>query len=228
MGFQEAKVTVERMEQDVKTGIVNVKIDVEQGQKFMVRTVRREVFFPDTNTNAPVELRTNVLGVTYSKWWEQDYAHSTRTNYYSRGYPETSVALQTERKDPQGTNVFLDLLAIVKTGPRVRAGDVSFHGNKRTKESMLARRVPQQTGDWLDRLKAEKGQYQLARLGSFDTVELNYQTVSSNLWDVRYDLKEGKRLEISPLFGFGSYDLLRVGVEIDQYNLWGLAHNSQL
>jgi outer membrane protein assembly factor BamA len=30
------------------------------------------------------------------------------------------------------------------------------------------------------------------------------------------------------LFGFGSYDLLRVGVEVDQYNLWGLAHNSQL
>lgn len=228
MGFQDAKVTVGRLEQDDKTGNVNVRIDVVQGQKFMVRTVRREVFFPDTNTNAPVELRTNVLGVTYSKWWEQDFNHSVRTNYYGRGYPETAVTLQTERKDPEGTNVFLDLLAVVKTGPRVRAGDVSFHGNKRTKESMLERRVPQQTGDWLDRLKAEKGQYRLARLGIFDTVELNYQTVSSNLWDVRYDLKEGKRLEVSPLFGFGSYDLLRVGVEVDQYNLWGLAHNSQL
>jgi outer membrane protein insertion porin family len=45
---------------------------------------------------------------------------------------------------------------------------------------------------------------------------------------VRYDLKEGKRIEISPLAGFGSYDLLRVGVELDQYNLWGLAHNSQI
>ncbi len=228
MGFQDVQVTVGRQEQDVKTGNVTVRIDVVQGQKFMVRTVRREVYFPDTNTNAPMELQTNVLGVTYSKWWDQDFAHSVRTNYYSRGYPETSVVMQTERKEPQGTNVFLDLLAVVKTGPRVRAGDVSFRGNKRTKESMLERRVPQQTGDWLDKLKAEKGQYRLARLGIFDNVELNYQTVSSNLWDVRYDVKEGKRLEVSPLFGFGSYDLLRVGVEVDQYNLWGLAHNSQL
>jgi outer membrane protein assembly factor BamA len=57
---------------------------------------------------------------------------------------------------------------------------------------------------------------------------LNYETVSSNLWDVRYDLKEGKQIEISPLFGFGSYDIVRGGVEVQQYNLWGLAHNSDL
>jgi len=45
---------------------------------------------------------------------------------------------------------------------------------------------------------------------------------------VQYDLKEGKRLEISPLFGFGTYDGLRGGVEIDRYNLWGVAHSDQL
>ena len=122
----------------------------------------------------------------------------------------------------------MDMVAIVKTGPRVRVGDVSFKGTKRTKESMLENRVPFQTGDWLDRLKAEHGQYRLARLGVFESAELNYETVGTNLWDVRYDLKEGKRLEISPLAGFGSYDLLRVGVEVDQYNLWGLAHSSKL
>ncbi len=226
MGYEDAKVTVGKIEQDDKTGSVSVRVDVMQGPQFMVRTVRQETFY--LGTNAPSDLRTNLIGQNYSKWWEQDYMQGIRTNYYHQGYPDTTVTMQMEKREPAGTNLILDLLAVIKTGPRVRAGDVSFKGNKRTKESMLAGRVPLQTGDWLDRLKAEKGQYRLARLGAFESVELNYQTVSSNLWDVRYDLKEGKRIEISPLVGFGSYDLLRVGVEIDQYNLWGLAHNSEL
>jgi len=228
MGFQDVKVTVGKADQDDATGNVLVRIDVTQGSKFIVRSVRQEVFFPDTATNAPTDLRTNRPMRIYSKWWEQDFTHGVRTNYYAMGYPDTSVALQTERHDPVGTNVFLDLLARVTTGPRVRTGDVSFTGNKRTRESILARRVPLHTGDWLNRLEAERGQYRIARLGVFDSVQLNYETVSSNLWDVRYDLKEGKQIEISPLFGFGSYDLVRGGVEVQQYNLWGLAHNSDL
>jgi outer membrane protein insertion porin family len=226
MGFQDARVTVGKFNQDERTGNVDVRIDVVAGPKYMVRSVRREVYFP--GTNAPVDLRTNIVGKAYSKWWEQDFTHAIRTNYYSLGYPGTTAILQRERSEPAGTNVFLEIVAKVETGPRVRTGDISFPGDKRTKESMLSDRVPLHTGDWLDRLKAERGQYRLARLGIFDSVELNYQNVSSNLWDVRYDLKEGKRIEISPLFGFGSYDLLRGGVEVDQYNLWGLAHNSQL
>jgi outer membrane protein insertion porin family len=226
MGFQDARVTVGSFQQDDHTGNVDVRIDVNQGPRFIARSVRQEVFYPDTN--APEDLRTNSLQKIYSKWWEQDFTHGIRTNYYRLGYPGTAVSLQTERREPAATNVFLDMVAQVKTGPRVRTGDVSFQGDKRTSESLLSGRVPLHTGDWLNRLKAERGQYRLARLGVFDSVELNYQTVSSNLWDVRYDLKEGKRIEVSPLFGFGSYDLLRVGVEVDQFNLWGLAHNSQL
>lgn len=226
MGFEDAKVTVARLEQDEHSGDVSVWIDVTQGPKFIVRKVRQEAFYP--GTNAPADLRTNVVAKIYSRWWEQDFTHRIKTNYYAQGYPDTSVALRTERREAAGTNVVLDLRADVNTGPRVRTGDVSFQGDKRTKESLLSNRVPLKTGDWLDRLKAERGQYRIARLGVFDSVELNYQTVSSNLWDVRYDLKEGKRIEVSPLFGFGSYDLLRVGVEVNQYNLWGLAHNSDL
>jgi outer membrane protein assembly complex protein YaeT len=226
MGFRDQDVSVARLDQDDETGKVSVQIDVHEGPKFTVRTVRRETFYP--RTNAAVDLRTNKLNATYSKWWEQDFSHSARTNYYQKGYPETSVAIKIERREPVGTNVFLDVLAQVKTGERVRVGDVSFTGNNRTRESMLMNRVPLQTGDWLNRVDAERGQYRIARLGVFDSVELNYETVSTNLWDVRYDLKEGKRLEISPLIGFGSYDLLRVGIEVEQFNLWGLAHSSDL
>ena len=228
MGFQEQTVTIGNTNQNDRTGDVFVRIDVDQGPKFIVRSVRQEAFFPDTSTNAPVDLRTNRPMRAYSKLWEQDFTHGVRTNYYAKGYPDTSVAVQTENREPAGTNVLLDLLARVTTGPRVRTGDVTFEGNKRTRESILERRVPLEPGDWLNRLDAERGQYRIARLGVFDSVQLNYEPVSTNLWDVHYDLKEGKQIEVSPLFGFGSYDLVRGGVEVQQFNLWGRAHNSDL
>jgi outer membrane protein assembly factor BamA len=218
---------VGKLDQDNRTGNVSLRVDVTQGPKFVVRSVRQEVYFVNSNA-PPTNLRTNWLFHTYSTWWEQDFTHSLKTNYYTLGYPGTAVALKIEQREPIGTNVFLDIMARIDTGPRVRTGDVSFQGEKHTKVSLLERRVPLKTGEWLNRLDAERGQYRLARLGVFDTVELNYQTVSSNLWDVRYDLKEGKRLEVSPIFGFGTYDGLRGGVEVDQYNLWGLAHNDQI
>lgn len=227
MGYRDQDVKVGKLDQDNRTGNVNLRVDITQGPKFIVRSMRREVFFVDTNA-PPTDLRTNWLFKTYSTWWEQDFTHSLKTNYYALGYPGTAATLKIERSEPIGTNVFLDMVARVETGPRVRTGDVSFQGQKHTKVSLLERRVPLQTGNWLNRLDAEQGQYRLARLGVFDTVELNYQTVSSNLWDVRYDLKEGKQLEVSPIFGFGTYDLLRGGVEVNQYNLWGLAHNDEI
>src|ERR1043166_5830882 len=118
MGFQEAQVRAGPLDKNDRTGDINVKIQVTQGPAFLVRSVRQEVFFP--GTNAPADVRTNQINRPYSKWWEQDFSQSIKTNYYHQGYPETSVTIQTEGREPSGTNVFLDLFAQVKTGPRVR------------------------------------------------------------------------------------------------------------
>jgi outer membrane protein assembly factor BamA len=39
-------------------------------------------------------------------------------------------------------------------------------------------------------------------------------------------VKEGKQLNVSLLFGYGSYELLRGGVEVEENNLWGLGHRA--
>ena len=43
-----------------------------------------------------------------------------------------------------------------------------------------------------------------------------------------YTVKEGKTRDVSLLFGWGSYELLRGGFIADQYNIWGLAHHARL
>ncbi len=226
LGFQEAKVKAEQLSRDDRTGAIRVKIEVTEGQKLIVRSVRQEIYFD--GTIPPREMRTNYLVEPYSKLWEQDFIQSIKTNYYRQGYPNTSVELQTLKREPADAVAFLDLVARVRTGERVRIGDVEFQGNMSTKDSLLAKRVPLKEGDELNRIKAERGRYRLSRLGIFDSVDLSYDPVNTNLWNVNYTVKEGKTIDVSPLIGFGSYDLLRGGVEINQYNLWGLAHNSRL
>jgi outer membrane protein insertion porin family len=120
------------------------------------------------------------------------------------------------------------LQALVRTGPRVRVGDLDFTGNRRTRESVLQRRVSLHEGDWLERLKAEQGRYRLSRLGVFDSVDLKYEKVDEQTRNIVYELKEGKRVDVHLLFGYGSYELLRGGVQVEQYNLFGLAHRQQL
>jgi outer membrane protein assembly factor BamA len=45
---------------------------------------------------------------------------------------------------------------------------------------------------------------------------------------VEYDVKEGKVINFSLLAGFGSYEKLRGGFELEQFNVWGLAHYQRL
>ncbi len=224
MGYHDAKVTVSHLERNDKTGNVIAIIQVQQGPLFKVRSVTERVY----QGPALKETRVNRSEHLYSRFWRQDYIQDVKTNYYQQGYPQVSVDIQTERRTLVSSNMFLDLVATAHIGPRVRTGRIDFMGNKRTRESLLQARVPLKPGDWLDRQKAEEGQYRLSRLGVFNSVEVNYQPVTSNLWNVIYDVKEGKRIDVNLLLGFGSYDLLRGGVELNQYNLWGLAHYQRI
>ncbi|MEY2466869.1 MAG: outer membrane protein insertion porin family, partial [Verrucomicrobiota bacterium] len=225
-GFQEATVSAAHLERDDRTGVVKTSIQVNQGPRFFVHSVRLEVSFE--NTNAPVSVSTNWPGDPYSQWWEQDYALSIKTNFYRLGYPDTSVEVQTLARDPQTNEVRLDLRAIVQTGPFVRVGNIGFTGNKHTKTNVLERRIPLHEGELLNRIKAERGRYRLSRLGVFDSVELSYENVDEHTRNLLYHLEEAKRIEVSLLFGYGSYELLRGGVQLDQYDVFGLAHRQQL
>jgi outer membrane protein insertion porin family len=59
----------------------------------------------------------------------------------------------------------------------------------------------------------------------FESVGLSYDAVSETKRNVIYELKELKPLSLSVLAGYGSYELLRGGLEFQDRNLFGLAHN---
>jgi outer membrane protein insertion porin family len=242
-GYDEVKVKVDGLVRDDRSGAVSVRIRVEQGPKFIARSVEEEFLYGSDPT--PTETKVVFPNRAYSRLWLQDFSLGLKTNQYHRGYPDVTVTIKTLRREVElqsaGTNaitagvgggkapqVYLDLLATVHSGPQVRIGAVEFKGQKRTSQSLMARRVRIRRGDLLDPVRVEEGRYRLAQLGAFDTVDLAYHSESETVRDVIYQVKEGKRLTLSLLFGYGSYELLRGGFEAEENDIWGLAHRARL
>jgi outer membrane protein assembly complex protein YaeT len=225
-GYQEAKAEVAQLNRDDKHGAMRALIHVQQGPRFIVHSVREKFFFQDAS--APDQVRTVFPKQAYSKLWEQDFTQSLKTNEFRHGYPDAAVEITEVARKQDQQRIELDLEAAIQRGPQIRIGAVEFHGQKKTKASLMARRVRVQRGELLDRIKVEEGRYRLAQLGSFETVDLNYKPAADNSRDVEYGVKEGKTLDLSLLFGYGSYELLRAGFEVEQFNLWGLGHHDRL
>ncbi len=225
-GYREAGVKTARLDIDDHSGRVAVAIQVDEGLKSIVRSVRVETFAAEAKQPASVQVVHP--GVPYSDFWLQDFMQSLKVTNFHRGFPDTAVTVSTQRWEVVVTNIQVDLLARVSIGPLVTIGKVSFVGEKRTRESAMAASVRLKPGDLLDRTAAERGRVRLARLGVFDSVDLHYETVDEHARDLIYQVNEGKEITVSLLAGYGAYDLLQGGVEIEENNIFGRAHHADL
>ena len=225
-GYAEAKVEAAQLGCDDLTGEISVLIKVQQGPRFFVRSVHEE-FWRETQPQ-PAETRTVFPHHVYSRLWVQDFTLSLKTNEFHHGYPDTSVDLRTLARQTGPQRVDLDLLAKVDRGRQIKIGEVRFEGTQRTRNRLLSRRVRIKRGELLDPIRVDEGRQRLARLGIFDSVDLDYQPVDETTRDVTYRLKESKAVKLSLLAGWGSYDLLYGGFEVEENNVWGLAHHARL
>lgn len=222
-GFRDAKIKPEVTAND-KTGEVSVKVNIDEGRRSIARTVRQEIHREGV-TNAQVVVA--YLGKPDSPLWEQDFVQEVKTNFYHTGFPDTAVQLSTLHRETNNDMVELDLLAKVTTGPKIVLGDVKFEGRKKTKVDVLKKRTKLTPGQVLDRIKVEHARYRISALGIFDSVGLRFDNVDDHTRDAVFEVKEGKELEASMLFGVGTYEILRVGFDIEQHNIWGRAHNAR-
>jgi outer membrane protein assembly complex protein YaeT len=226
LGYETATVTTTNLVVNTNTGAVLLDVFVQQGPRSIVRSIRKEIVYSDTNRPPAVQIiRTNAV---FSRLWQEDLSQQFKREQYKLGHAYVRVEMtQVGREAHAGTNE-IDLAARIFPGAIIKVGQVVFTGEEKARESMMRRRVKVEPDDLLNPIKAEQGRYKLARLGIFDSVELRYDYVDSETRDVEYRLKEGKTLNFSLLAGYGSYEKLRGGVEVEQYDLWGLGHYQRL
>jgi outer membrane protein assembly complex protein YaeT len=225
-GFENASVTATRLERNDTNGAVRVQITVREGLKTLVGSVKTEVYAPDETS--PHEASMLQPQTPYSRLWLQDFVQGLRTKQYRKGFPDAVVEDSTLQRATNGVNAEVDLLARVKTGPQIELGKVRYEGSQRTKLSVMESRVHLKSGEALDRIEVERGRNRLSRLGAFDSVGVHYDILDDETRDVVYELKESKMFDFSLLFGYGSYELLRGGFELNHKNAFGLAHQARL
>lgn len=226
IGYEEPGVTATNLTVQTNTGAVTLDVFVAAGPQSIVRSIKKVVESSDTNQPPNVQIiQTNII---FSRMWEQDFVQVLRREQYRDGRADVRVEFtQLSREVHAGTN-YLDIGARVFPGPVFNIGEVKFEGEEKSRESMMRRRVSIAAGDLLDPVKADRGRYRLARLGIFDSVDLRYDKVDEDTRDVVYTVDEGKRLNFSLLAGYGSYEQLRGGFELEQFNIMGLGHSSRL
>ena len=225
LGYREARVEAPRLDITPASGEVRATVRLVPGPMFRVR--RLEITVRDTAESEAVRRESRTPDEPYTLLWEQDLSEALNRAEFAGGHPDTTVHFREVAREAVGDEVRVELAADVLRGPRIALGEVEFTGQKRTCEWML-RNKAELTGPWLNRLEADRARHNLSRLGIFKTVYVDYPEVTNHVRNVRYTLEEGRTIDTRLLFGYGSYDLLFGGVELDQFNLFGVGHSARL
>ena len=225
LGYAEARVTADPGQLNRETGEVDVLIEVSQGPRWLVTSLRTE---GGGDLNGAIESLDDFTGEPWSQLWQQKVATEIRNYFYKQGFPDAKVRLEPDAGEALAGVKAVAAVARIDTGAAVTVGTPRIEGAKKTREAVLRRRIGSESGKPLDPLAIEQARFRLARLGIFDAVELRYEPSTGPVRDPIFTVREGRETEANLLFGYGSYEQLRGGIEWRRWNLWGRAHQSRL
>ena len=111
----------------------------------------------------------------------------------------------------------------VQPGPRVNVRRIVFKGNTRTADQVLRREMRQFEGSWYSQAAIDRGKVRLDRLGYFESVEVENQSVagSDDLVDVVYTVKETTSGSISAGVGYSQTSGMNLSLQLAENNFLG-------
>ncbi|RKX35942.1 MAG: outer membrane protein assembly factor [Verrucomicrobia bacterium] len=227
LGYRDASAQAVELLLDDETGSVSVVIAVEEGQRTLINAVGLEVDSPE---HTPPEIKLPALDheQPYADLWIQDEGLQIRRQLYEGGFADLEISWRIEPSERSGEDAFVDATAEVESGPVIFLREVRYEGLERTRPQVVTRRTDLLEGEPLNPLELENARHRLRRLGAFRTVRYRQEPVDDITRDVVFEFEEGKEVDVSLLLGWGSYEMLRGGVELGQHNLFGRAHRARL
>ena len=224
-GLADAEVRASEVSRDARTGAVVIAVTVTEGVRWQVRAVR--VVGADV-PSATVAGLARWVGKPWTEALQQSVAGEVRKALFAQGLADARVRLTRETGEAANGRKDVDVVAQVRPGERVRLGAVRFEGAEKTREEGLLRHVRAPADALLNPLEMDRARFRLAGLGVFEKVELRYEPATGPVRSPVFTVREGRSLETNLLFGYGTYEQLRGGVELRQFNLFGRAHHSRL
>ncbi len=223
-GYMDAEVKAQTSPIKPPEGRMAVTVAVREGLRYEIGEVK--VAEQGNASGLKPEFK-HWTGRPWSPAARQDLTNEIRRLYFGHGFADVRVQLHPEEAEASGGTKRVTVVAQVTASGPVRIGTVRFEGNAHTRNVILRRRVQALDRRLLNPVEVEQTRYRLGRLGVFDSVDVRYDPSTGPVRDVVYVLKETGRFDTNLLFGYGSYEQLRGGVELRQRNLWGRAHQSR-
>ena len=224
-GYADAVVQADAAKIDEATGVVALRVTVTEGERWQVAALR---FEGAEAAGVTLPTATEWIGRAWSATARGNLQEAIRRAYYQKGFPDVVVRIVVESGAVQNGVKPVTVTAQIRPGGPVKIGQVRFGGNAITRESVLRRSAQVQAGAPLDPLALANARYRISRLGVFDQVDLRLAPADGAVRDPVFTLKESQRYEANLLFGYGSYEEVRGGIEFRQVNLFGLAHQSRI
>lgn len=230
IGYQEAVVGTAATPVVESTGEVNLLVRVSEGPRHVWGTASSKsepAIGVSHHPEAPAP------GGPFSTESLQDWIAEVRKQYLLAGYPDTVILTHQERQPaPAGNEAIVNVVLEIAAGPRVRMGSVRFSGIGHSDENFLRKLVRLEEGSWLSRPEIQSAQFRLGQLGIFGRVQSQIEDQSFvdgvPSRNVVFNVTERERQSVSMLFGYGSYEQFRFGLEARTLNLLGRGHRGHI
>jgi outer membrane protein assembly complex protein YaeT len=223
LGYVEAEVSAEKTATD--SGRVSLAITVTEGPRWQVRSIR--VSGADQFGEKLSEIQKHAA-LPWSRRWQQDVREAARRIFYEEGYPDAGVAISHGVGEIESGVKPVDVTVAITPGEQVKLGEVRIEGAESTRASVIRRRIASKEGDLFNPILLERSRYRLTRLGIFESVDMRIEPGEGPVRNAVFALKESRQWGAAALFGYGTYERLRVGLEVSKRNLFGLAHQGRL
>ncbi len=222
---------------------VDLFFNVIEGPQYANGSIR--VFGNSLFTSAEISSTLRqVPGDVYSQSGMEKDSQRLYDLYANQGYVTTDVVRQLSL-DTEARKV--NLTYQLKEGNRVYVGDIRFQGigadrgivtpgskgysevGLKTKEKVLRREIPVETGDILKKNEVVEGQRRLMNLGYFDRVAPSDEpTLSMDTHDLVYYMMEHKTGSINFGVGYSTNKKAQIFVDMEEKNLFGSGNSLRL
>ncbi|MGC4071223.1 MAG: BamA/TamA family outer membrane protein [Nibricoccus sp.] len=224
-GYVNAHIDVTTARLPKPEGAMRIDVKVQEGPRWMVSSM--QLVDPE-NTAVDASALQKFVGKPWSDATRQDTAVVARRAYYKKGHPDVTARTTPATTPAPGGDTQVAVTVDVAPGPYIKIGEIRYEGNERTHLSVIKRRVQLNPGDPLDPAALERSRLRLGRLAAFSSVEMATEPAGDDTRNVIFTFQEAAPWDASLLFGYGSYEQLRGGIEARRSNLWGRAHQDRI
>lgn len=222
-GFIRAKIGEPEIIFNKKKGLT-VKIDIEEGNQYMVRNVfiRGDLIKPEEELLKKVNIKKEKV---FNRETVRNDMLALKNEYVDVGYAYAEVSPNTEEDDEKH---LVDVIYTVTMGQKVSIERINIIGNAVTRDKVIRRELKQIEGDEYSGEAIRKSKENLDRLGFFEEVEMQTKKGSGDdkmVMDVK--VKERPTGSFSIGAGYSSQDSIFAMFQIAQNNLFGRGQKLQ-